>query len=323
MLASSGFAVSVSVSVSRSSTESLERQLAMAHEVNGDCPGRSPGRCRRHPHFCSCPLMRFRLQVIVVKVKAVETRAFGDGGFRMAATWLQARIGSLRARLRREQMDDSASSRASESSSAVNRVFESYKTGDSQASESVVPAAQGAELEATRVVGVRARAPEDLDATQLIASPAPEKAVAPQLVASPGMDQSMRGTDGNTRNTLLSLSLSAEGRSEPGSPGQPSVLSAVLICVGGALEGEVFKVGWGKCELGREGKDLILPDPTRRISRHQATLSSEVGELTLKANPKIRARNPTIVNGKSIDETDLSDGDEILMGDCRFIIRLV
>lgn len=246
----------------------------------------------------------------------------------MAATWLRARIGSLRARLRREETDDSASSRASESSSAVKRNFESYKALDPQAldpqaSESVVPLAQGAELEATRVVGVRARAPEDLDATQLIASPAPEKAVAPQLVASPGMDQSMRGTDGNTRNTLLSLSLSAEGRSELVSSGQPSVLSAVLICVGGALEGEVFKVGWGKCELGREGKDLILPDPTRRISRHQATLSSEVGELTLKANPKIRARNPTIVNGKSIDETDLSDGDEILMGDCRFIIRLV
>ncbi len=266
----------------------------------------------------------------------------------MAATWLRARIGSLRARLRREETDDSASSRASESSSAVKRNFESYKALDPQAldpqaSESVVPLAQGAELEATRVVGVRAGAPGDLEATQLVVSPAKEKAapaaeleatrvvdvraqekvVAPQLVASPGTDQSMRGTDGNTRNTLLSLSLSAEGRSELVSSGQPSVLSAVLICVGGALEGEVFKVGWGKCELGREGKDLILPDPTRRISRHQATLSSEVGELTLKANPKIRARNPTIVNGKSIDETDLSDGDEILMGDCRFIIRLV
>ena len=168
----------------------------------------------------------------------------------------------------------------------------------------------------------------DLEATQVVDRDAPERAASEALestrVVTPAASNEnvelAGGGEGSSGRVVASPS--SENRLHSTAPVTQSAPPVSLICVAGSLEGEVFRVGPGECQLGREGRDLVLPDPLRRISRHHATISVHSAGLTVKANPAIRARNPTAVNGKAIDKSPLYDGDEISMGDCRFVIRL-
>ena len=187
-------------------------------------------------------------------------------------------------------------------------------------------------LESTQVVGTPASegvaSLADLEATQVVDRDAPERAASEALestrVVTPAASNEnvelAGGGEGSSGRVVASPS--SENRLHSTAPVTQSAPPVSLICVAGSLEGEVFRVGPGECQLGREGRDLVLPDPLRRISRHHATISVHSAGLTVKANPAIRARNPTAVNGKAIDKSPLYDGDEISMGDCRFVIRL-
>lgn len=74
-----------------------------------------------------------------------------------------------------------------------------------------------------------------------------------------------------------------------------------------------FPFGIGRAPDG----DLVLPDP--RVSRHHAVVDRVDGGFQLR---DLGSRNGTLVNGQSVAEADLRDGDRVTIGGFEAIVRI-
>ncbi len=88
-------------------------------------------------------------------------------------------------------------------------------------------------------------------------------------------------------------------------------LVGVLVGIGGALKGEIYRVYDGENKLGRsEACDVNLLDA--KISREHAMIVCDEGTLLILP---LTAKNPTSLNDETLDEGDeLSDGDVLRLG---------
>lgn len=94
---------------------------------------------------------------------------------------------------------------------------------------------------------------------------------------------------------------------------------AVLIGVGGKLENEVYRIFDGPNKIGRHD-DCEVTLPSKRISREHCLLTNRGAMFEIKP---LSDRNPTRVNGEETEGTELSDGDELGIGDATFRFRTV
>jgi len=93
----------------------------------------------------------------------------------------------------------------------------------------------------------------------------------------------------------------------------------VLIAVEGELEGEVFRVPDGDCQLGRsEGCEVQLP--SEWISREHAKVKHQDGLFVIAP---LSDKNPTFVNDERTEGTELKDGDFVKLGRTTFRFRTV
>jgi predicted component of type VI protein secretion system len=97
----------------------------------------------------------------------------------------------------------------------------------------------------------------------------------------------------------------------------------VLVGIQGPLKGQLYKVQDGENKVGREGCEVLLADPTKRISRFHAKITHMEGALVIEANPDVMENNPTYLNDDAIDAEALNDGDILRFGDCTFKFRTI
>ena len=94
------------------------------------------------------------------------------------------------------------------------------------------------------------------------------------------------------------------------------VTPAVLVVNRGPNAGFRFPLHQAVTTAGRDPRsDIFLDDMT--VSRHHAEFRLERGELQVI---DIDSLNGTYVNGKAIDSTVLTNGDEIQMGKFRLLL---
>ncbi len=94
---------------------------------------------------------------------------------------------------------------------------------------------------------------------------------------------------------------------------------AVLIGLEGPLENQVYRIFDGPNKLGRADHCEVALG-SKRISREHSLLTHQ--GTTFQIEP-LSDRNPTRVNGEATQGTELSDGDELGLGDATFRFRTV
>ena len=96
---------------------------------------------------------------------------------------------------------------------------------------------------------------------------------------------------------------------------------AWLVMTEGERTGEDFKIDKTEFKIGRDpnlGCDLILNDPT--VSREHAKIKvTEDRDLIIY---DLGSENGVVVNGEEVYKTKLNDGDEIVIGKTKFIIKI-
>jgi pSer/pThr/pTyr-binding forkhead associated (FHA) protein len=105
-------------------------------------------------------------------------------------------------------------------------------------------------------------------------------------------------------------------------PDRPTAVCAVLVGIGGPLEGEVYKIRDGANRLGR-GDDCDVVLESTRISRYHAQIHHDDGAFVIEANAEVMENNPTAVNDSEIDAEGLFDGDILKLGDSSFAFRTI
>jgi pSer/pThr/pTyr-binding forkhead associated (FHA) protein len=105
--------------------------------------------------------------------------------------------------------------------------------------------------------------------------------------------------------------------------GEPQALVGVLVGIQGPLKGQIYKIHDGENMIGRERCEVLLADPTKRISRFHAKITHMEGALVIEANPDVMEKNPTYLNDDAIDAEGLNDGDLLRLGDCTFKFRTI
>jgi pSer/pThr/pTyr-binding forkhead associated (FHA) protein len=104
---------------------------------------------------------------------------------------------------------------------------------------------------------------------------------------------------------------------------EPQALVGVLVGIQGPLKGQIYKIHDGENMIGRERCEVLLADPTKRISRFHAKITHMEGALVIEANPDVMEKNPTYLNDDAIDAEGLNDGDILRLGDCTFKFRTI
>lgn len=104
---------------------------------------------------------------------------------------------------------------------------------------------------------------------------------------------------------------------------EPQALVGILVGIQGPLKGQIYKVHDGENKIGRERCEVLLADPTKRISRFHAKITHMEGALVIEANPDVMENNPTYLNDDAIDAEALNDGDILRFGDCMFKFRTI
>jgi pSer/pThr/pTyr-binding forkhead associated (FHA) protein len=104
---------------------------------------------------------------------------------------------------------------------------------------------------------------------------------------------------------------------------EAQALVGVLVGIQGPLKGQIYKINDGENQVGRERCEVLLADPTKRISRFHAKITHMEGALVIEANPEVMEKNPTYLNDDAIDAEALSDGDILRFGDCTFKFRTI
>jgi len=90
-------------------------------------------------------------------------------------------------------------------------------------------------------------------------------------------------------------------------------LNPMLIAIAGPLTGRTFALGSDPLILGRHGK-IEIPDPF--VSGEHCSISPEEGRFVLR---DLESRSGTVLNDAAIQEGILTPGDQIGVGNCRFL----
>ena len=203
--------------------------------------------------------------------------------------------------------------------------------GDPEATV-VIPAA--GDPEATVVIP----AADDPEATMVIA--AADDADSTVFLPSPSETRTAEAADSTTGNALphaeeaappdppQPLPDSESREADAGAtqyfavtPEETPDLVAVLVAVEGPLRGEIFRVEDGENRIGRENCNIRLR--SGRVSRFHTRITHAEGRFSIESNSVIREDNPTLVNGESVLEAALADGDVIAVGDCSLKFRTI
>lgn len=99
-------------------------------------------------------------------------------------------------------------------------------------------------------------------------------------------------------------------------------VAAVLVGLDGQLKDQVYAIRHGENKLGRgDDCDVVLRDPTLKISREHATIIHDEGMFAIA--PLKGDENPTFVNDVATEGAELSDNCLIRMGDTTFRFRTI
>jgi hypothetical protein len=95
----------------------------------------------------------------------------------------------------------------------------------------------------------------------------------------------------------------------------PAVKNVVLTVVSGPGKGAAYKLSKSRVVLGREGADIVLPDP--EISRHHCILEMRGDYANLR---DLDSTNGTFFEGERVRAAMLQDGTEFRIGET--VLRL-
>jgi len=90
----------------------------------------------------------------------------------------------------------------------------------------------------------------------------------------------------------------------------------VLVVIDGPQKGRGFLLGEETCSIGRDQGNLIQT-PEHSASRQHCAIRRQSPEIFLLTD--LGSRNGTFRNGAPVSECALNDGDEIQVGDTRFL----
>lgn len=96
---------------------------------------------------------------------------------------------------------------------------------------------------------------------------------------------------------------------------------AWLIGLSGEVSQRRFPLsitGRGETSFGRLPTNTYAIDGSGTVSRNHALIKLENGQFVLR---DLGARNPTTVNGRNVTRVVLSDGDEVTIGNLRFVFK--
>lgn len=96
----------------------------------------------------------------------------------------------------------------------------------------------------------------------------------------------------------------------------PGLSGYALVLTEGPLSGAHWHLSDGVHEAGRNTEATVFLDDVT-VSRHHAAFHVEGGRLLLK---DLGSTNGTYVNGKLAEETELSPGDEVIIGRFRLVV---
>jgi predicted component of type VI protein secretion system len=92
---------------------------------------------------------------------------------------------------------------------------------------------------------------------------------------------------------------------------------AVLAAVDGPLSGQVFGIGEGETQIGRD-KECQVVTESEWISRRQTKIVHAEGQFVIGP---LSERNPTFLNDHPTEGSQLMDGDYIRLGRTTFRFR--
>jgi pSer/pThr/pTyr-binding forkhead associated (FHA) protein len=93
----------------------------------------------------------------------------------------------------------------------------------------------------------------------------------------------------------------------------------VLVCTGGARQGDVVPIPEGGLKIGRAEDNHVVVADDDGVSRYHATLLLDHGSLWLRDSG---SRNGVFVNDKRVhDHKELSVGDVVRIGAATFTVR--
>jgi len=105
-------------------------------------------------------------------------------------------------------------------------------------------------------------------------------------------------------------------RAREAAAGIPGLAGFALVVTAGPLEGAHWALGEGRNEAGRNLEAAILLDDIT-VSRHHAAFVSEGGRLHVE---DLGSTNGTYVNGKRVEQADLTSGDEVIIGRFHLVV---
>ena len=105
-------------------------------------------------------------------------------------------------------------------------------------------------------------------------------------------------------------------RAREAAAGIPGLEGFALVVAEGPLRGAHWHLGAGRHEAGRNTDATVFLDDIT-VSRHHATFLVEAGRLLLEDSG---STNGTYVNGKRVEEAELTPGDEVIIGRFHLVV---
>lgn len=99
---------------------------------------------------------------------------------------------------------------------------------------------------------------------------------------------------------------------------------AWLVLVDGVHAGHIFNLHPDATVIGRESScDIVVDDPS--ISRQHAKIRVVEGDDKKKhfILHDLATENGTLLNGEEVDKCELEDGDQVVVGQTRFVFKRV
>ena len=136
-----------------------------------------------------------------------------------------------------------------------------------------------------------------------------ETVTAPHSVPSGGETMDMRGGGGGRANTPDRTVLISERDRAP--------VTAWLVVTSGDRKGERFDIRGDEADVGRGTECDVIVDHDTVSGRH-AKIRNEGGKFILY---DLASRNGTFLNEKKISKAQLRDGDNITLGEMKFVFK--
>ncbi|MBN1574102.1 MAG: FHA domain-containing protein [Deltaproteobacteria bacterium] len=157
--------------------------------------------------------------------------------------------------------------------------------------------------------GVRAQMPDAGYQPGPAAITVRETVTAPHSVPSGGETMDMRGGGGGRANTPDRTVLISERDRAP--------VTGWLVVTSGDRKGERFDIRGDEADVGR-GTDCDVIIDHETVSGHHAKIRNEGGKYILY---DLASRNGTFLNDKKISKAQLRDGDNITLGEMKFVFK--